>query len=76
MKGAGIEKKVSFHTARHTFATTITLENGISIESVAHMFGHASIRTMQIYAKVRMKKVANEMLALQTKMHPAIKMVG
>ena len=73
---AKIEKKVSFHTARHTFATTITLENGISIESVAHMLGHASIRTTQIYAKVRMKKVANEMLALQTKMHPAVKMVG
>ncbi|MEJ5995237.1 site-specific integrase [Pedobacter sp. Du54] len=73
---ARIEKKVSFHTARHTFATTITLENGISIESVAHMLGHASIRTTQIYAKVRMKKVANEMLALQTKMHPRVKMVG
>ncbi|SFG80069.1 site-specific integrase [Pedobacter insulae] len=76
VQAAKIEKKVSFHTARHTFATTITLENGISIESVAHMLGHASIRTTQIYAKVRMKKVANEMLALQSKMHPRVKMVG
>ncbi len=73
---ANVAKKVSFHIARHTFATTITLENGISIESVAHMLGHASIRTTQIYAKVRKKKVANEMLALQAKLHPQVKMVG
>ncbi|RZK43408.1 MAG: site-specific integrase [Pedobacter sp.] len=76
VQAAKIEKTVSFHTARHTFATTITLENGISIESVAHMLGHASIRTTQIYAKVRMKKVANEMMALQSKMHTRVKMVG
>jgi integrase/recombinase XerD len=40
------------------------------------MLGHASIRTTQIYAKVRKKKVANEMLALQAKFHPQVKMVG
>ncbi|WP_316831616.1 site-specific integrase [Pedobacter aquatilis] len=73
---AGIEKHLTFHVARHTFATTITLENGVSIESVAHMLGHTSTRTTQIYAKVKKKKVANEMgdlrRKLQMKVHKAI----
>ncbi|WP_316848853.1 site-specific integrase [Pedobacter agri] len=58
---SGISKKLSFHIARHTFATTVTLEKGISIESVSHMLGHSSIRTTQIYSKVKQKKVAAEM---------------
>ncbi|WP_316799814.1 site-specific integrase [Pedobacter frigidisoli] len=63
-KKARIDKKISFHIARHTFATTITLEKGISIESVSHMLGHSSIRTTQIYSKVKQKKVAMEMKSL------------
>ncbi|WP_426328996.1 site-specific integrase [Pedobacter sp. R-06] len=58
---AGIAKKLTFHIARHTFATTVTLEKGISIESVSHMLGHSSIRTTQVYSKVKQKKVASEM---------------
>ncbi|MGQ7856773.1 site-specific integrase [Pedobacter sp. WC2501] len=58
---AGIAKKLTTHIARHTFATTVTLEKGISIESVSHMLGHSSIRTTQIYSKVKQKKVASEM---------------
>ncbi|MGO4874998.1 site-specific integrase [Pedobacter psychrotolerans] len=58
---AGLNKNLTFHIARHTFATTITLEKGISIESVSHMLGHSSIRTTQIYSKVKQKKVASEM---------------
>jgi len=58
---AGINKNLTFHVARHTFATTVTLEKGISIESVSHMLGHSSIRTTQIYSKVKQKKVAAEM---------------
>ena len=61
---AGVEKKLTFHNARHTFATTVTLEKGISIESVSHMLGHSSIRTTQIYSKVKQKKVAREMKSL------------
>lgn len=63
-KRAGISKILTFHTARHTFATTVTLERGVSIESVSHMLGHSSIRTTQVYAKVKKKKVASEMKAL------------
>jgi integrase/recombinase XerD len=61
---AGISGKLTFHVARHTFATTVTLEKGISIESVSHMLGHSSIRTTQIYSKVKQKKVASEMKSL------------
>ncbi|MGM9477980.1 phage integrase SAM-like domain-containing protein [Pedobacter sp. GSP4] len=63
----GISKNVSFHLARHTFATTVTLANGISMETVSHMLGHASIKTTEIYAKMSRKRVANEMKALRKK---------
>lgn len=55
--------------ARHTFATTVTLSNGVSIESVSTMLGHKSIRTIQIYAKVVKEKVSREMNELKDKLH-------
>ncbi|RQO74534.1 integrase [Pedobacter sp. KBW06] len=64
---ANINKTVTFHLARHTFATTVTLENGVPMESVSHMLGHASIRTTQIYSKVKKKKVLNDMVSLRQK---------
>ena len=51
-----INKELTFHAARHTFATTVTLTNGVPIESVSTMLGHKSIRTTQIYAKVVERK--------------------
>lgn len=45
-----IKKNLTFHLARHTFANTVTLSNGVPIESVSKMLGHTSIRTTQIYA--------------------------
>lgn len=56
----GIDKNLTFHLARHTFATTITLQQGVSLESVANMLGHSSIRTTQDYSKVTEIKIANE----------------
>lgn len=67
VKSEGIEKKVTFHIARHIFATTVTMENGVSIESVSAQLGHASIRTTQIYAKTKKVKVENEMKLLRDK---------
>ena len=55
-KYACITKHLTFHVARYTFATTVTLENGVSIESVAHMLGPSSTRTTQIYSKVKKKR--------------------
>jgi len=62
-----ISKPITFHIARHTFATTITLSNGVSIESVSKMLGHSNIKTTQHYAKILDLKVSNDMAALKQK---------
>lgn len=64
-----IEKNITFHIARHSFATTVTLQNDVPIESVSKMLGHKSIRTTQHYAKVLDKKVGNDMALLKEKMN-------
>lgn len=65
----GIKKNLTYHLARHTFATTVTLTNGVSIESVSKMLGHTNIRTTQIYAKVINQKSGSEMDALAGKLN-------
>ena len=52
---------LTHHVARHTFATTVTLENNVPLESVSRMLGHISIKTTQIYAKITRQKLANDM---------------
>jgi site-specific recombinase XerD len=64
----GIEKLLTFHIARHTFATTITLNKDVPIESVSKMLGHTDIRTTQIYAKVMDIKVSRDMKELRNKL--------
>lgn len=64
----GITKILTFHIARHTFATTVTLSNGVPIESVSKMLGHTSIRTTQIYAKVVEQKLSEDMRKLEQRM--------
>ncbi len=64
----GINKELTFHCARHTFATTITLCNDVPIESVSKMLGHTRIQTTQHYAKILDKKVSNDMQVLKDKM--------
>jgi len=60
-------KKLTFHSARHTFATTITLTNGVPIETVSKMLGHNNIKTTQIYARVIDSKISSDMLKLRQK---------
>ena len=62
-----IEKELTFHIARHTFATTVTLTNGVPIESVSKMLGHKNLRTTQHYAKVLDRKVSEDMGILKEK---------
>lgn len=63
----GIKKNLTFHMARHTFATTITLSNGVPIETVSKLLGHSKIATTQIYARVIERKVSDDMSALREK---------
>lgn len=64
----GIYKKLTFHTARHTFATTITLTNGVPMETVSKMLGHKSLKQTQHYAKVLDVKISKDMKLLKRKL--------
>jgi len=64
----GITKNLTFHLARHTFATTVTLTNGVPIESVSKMLGHKSLKTTQHYAKILDRKVSDDMAMLKDKL--------
>lgn len=64
----GIKKNLTFHMARHTFATTVTLSNGVPIETVSKLLGHSKIATTQIYARVIESKVSEDIKALKTKL--------
>jgi site-specific recombinase XerD len=64
----GIKKTLTTHLARHTFATTVTLSNGVPIESVSKMLGHKDLRTTQHYAKIVDRKISEDMKALRKKL--------
>lgn len=65
---AGIKKHLTTHTARHTFATTVALEHDVPMETVSRLLGHRCIRTTQIYAKVSLRKLSNNMNQLRNKL--------
>lgn len=67
-KACKIEKNLTFHMARHTFATTVTLSQGVPIESVSKMLGHTNIKTTQIYARITNQKISRDMQELAEKM--------
>lgn len=64
----GIDKEISTHSARHTFATTVTLANGVALTNVARMLGHTSTRMTEHYAKVLSHNISADMKSVQKKM--------
>ncbi len=64
----GIDKKLTFHCARHTYATTICLMNGVSLETLSKMLGHKRITTTQTYAKVTQPMIDREVEMLKEKL--------
>ena len=72
----GIDKPLTFHIARHTFATTVTLENGVPLETVQKMLGHKTIRTTQIYAKMTKRRIGTDMQTLANKLDSIPQAVG
>jgi len=64
----GIKKNLTFHMARHTFATTVTLSNGVPIETVSKLLGHTKLATTQIYARVIEKKISEDMEILRKRL--------
>ena len=64
----GVKKELSFHAARHTFATTVTLTNGVPVETVSKMLGHTKLSTTQIYVHVVKQKISDDMKALRQRL--------
>lgn len=65
IKAAGIRKHITFHSARHTFGTTVTLSNGVPLETVSKLMGHTKISTTQIYARILQNKLSSDMMRLE-----------
>ena len=63
----GINRRITFHMARHTYASEITLSQGVPIETVSRMLGHSEIKTTQIYAKITNDKIDEDMKALDNR---------
>ena len=63
-----LAQPISFHLARHTFATTTTLSKGVPIETVSKLLGHTNIKTTQIYARITNEKIREDMKVLASKL--------
>ena len=67
-RNCGINRALSFHQARYTFASQICLSQGVPIESVSRMLGHKHIQTTQRYARLNYEKISNDMQQLSARL--------
>jgi site-specific recombinase XerD len=74
-KQCGIQTRLTYHVSRHTMATTITLSQGVPIETVSKMLGHTNIKTTQIYAKITKEKISQDMEILSHKLEALEKQI-
>jgi len=65
---SGVKKNLTTHLALHTFATTVTLSNGVSIESISKILGHKNLKTTQHYAKILNWKVSEDLQVLRERL--------
>lgn len=66
---AGLQKRITSHTARHSFATSIMLGNGVSMETTSKLLGHSNLKVTHIYAKITESKIAADVAGLDQKLH-------
>jgi integrase len=71
---AKIDKRLTFHISRHTFATSVCMTNGVPIESLSQMPGHLSIKTTRIYARMTRTKLNEDMTKLEKRIEGKYKM--
>lgn len=64
----GIQKQLTYHIARHTFATTVALSNNLPIETVSRILGHATMKQTHHYARVTEEKVSKDMRQLRDRL--------
>ena len=69
---SGISKNLTFHLARHTFATTVTLNNGVPMETLSKILGHTSIKTTQIYGRILDARISEDMSDLKSRLEGKI----
>lgn len=70
-----LAQPITFHVARHTFGTLLTISQGVPIETVSRMMGHTNIKTTQIYAKITKEKISQDMEILSHKLESLEKQV-
>jgi integrase len=67
-QACGMSKRLTFHIARHTFATTVTLANGVPLNTVSKLLGHRSVQQTEHYAKLSIEMIREDMAALRKKL--------
>ncbi|TAN15368.1 MAG: site-specific integrase [Chitinophagaceae bacterium] len=72
----GIKKEINFHLARHTFATAVTLKNGVPIETVSKMLGHKKLSTTMIYAEVDEEKIEEDMTDIEVRLNKRMEKIS